>query len=120
MIIECDHISVLVSDLVKSSAFYEDVLGLSRLLRPDLGFDGVWLSLGKTQALHLLKLPNPESDIVRPAHAGRDRHIAFRVSDMNDAKARLSQAGIHFTLSQSGRNSIFCRDPDGNGIELLV
>ncbi len=120
MVIGFDHVSVLVADLAKASAFYEGVLGLKRLPRPVLGFDGMWLSLGGHQALHLMCLPNPDATIGRPAHAGRDRHLALRVSSTDEAKCALMQAGIAFTVSQSGRDSVFCRDPDGNGVELLA
>jgi glyoxylase I family protein len=33
--------------------------------------------------------------------------------------ARLDVAGIPYTLSRSGRRAIFCRDPDGNALELI-
>jgi len=28
-------------------------------------------------------------------------------------------AGVAFTLSQSGRSALFCRDPDGNALEFV-
>lgn len=114
-----DHVSVLVSDLERSLVFYGEVLGLSRLPRPDLGFDGAWLSLGGAISLHLLRLPNPDPITDRPVHAGRDRHLAVRVNDLEVAKTQLIAHNIVFTLSRSGRSSIFLRDPDGNGIELM-
>lgn len=120
LVIGCDHVSVLVSDLDRSCAFYEQVLGLQRLERPDLGFAGAWLALGGGIALHLLVLPNPDAMRVSPAHAGRDRHLALRVPSLDQATQTLSQAGVLFTRSTSGRASIFCRDPDGNGVELTV
>jgi glyoxylase I family protein len=120
MVIGLDHVSILVADLTKATAFYEGVLQLKRLPRPDLGFDGAWLSLGAGQSLHLMCLPNPDMITGRVAHAGRDRHIALRVVQLEDIKAALTQANISFTHSQSGRNSIFCRDADGNGIEFLA
>lgn len=119
MVVGFDHVSVLVADLAKASAFYEGVLGLTRLSRPTLGFDGLWLSLGQHQTLHLMCLPNPDRTTGRPDHAGRDRHVALRVSSIDDVKVVLAQFDIIFTVSQSGRNSVFCRDPDGNGVELL-
>jgi glyoxylase I family protein len=120
MVIGLDHVSIFVADLTKATAFYEGVLRLKRLPRPDLGFDGVWLSLQAGQTLHLMCLPNPDITTGRVAHAGRDRHIALRVARLEDIKAALTQANIVFTQSQSGRNSIFCRDADGNGIEFLA
>jgi glyoxylase I family protein len=31
----------------------------------------------------------------------------------------LETAGVAYTLSRSGRRALFCRDPDGNAIELV-
>lgn len=119
MIVGLDHVSVLVADVPRALAFYQGILGLTCLSRPNLGFDGVWLDLGQSQSLHLLCLPNPDSGRVAPAHAGRDRHLALRTSDIENVRLRLANAGVPITLSQSGRASIFCRDPDGNGVELM-
>ncbi|MGF1643020.1 MAG: VOC family protein, partial [Thiotrichales bacterium] len=50
---------------------------------------------------------------------GRDRHTALWVRDLAELQERLVAAGIPFTRSQSGRDAVFCRDPDGNGVELI-
>jgi glyoxylase I family protein len=31
----------------------------------------------------------------------------------------LNKAGIIYTMSLSGRRALFCRDPDGNTIEII-
>ena len=113
------HASVLVADVDRSLAFYVDVLGMAvDGSRPDLGYPGAWLRAGDQQ-LHLLALPNPDPVAGRPAHAGRDRHVAFSVAGLDGLEAALRAAGIPFTRSRSGRRAIFCRDPDGNGVELI-
>lgn len=112
------HISVLVSDTAQSLHFYVDVLGLQPMERPDLGFPGAWLALG-AQQLHLMELPNPDPVLGRAEHAGRDRHFAVQVAALEPFELRLQAAGVVFTRSRSGRASIFCRDPDGNGVELM-
>jgi glyoxylase I family protein len=86
--------------------------------RPDLGFKGAWLRLGEQQ-LHLLELPNMDPTTGRPAHGGRDRHVALSTAALDPVKERLEQAGVPYTLSISGRRALFCRDPDGNAIEIL-
>jgi glyoxylase I family protein len=114
------HASLLVADLDRSRAFYEGVLGLKpHSGRPDLGFQGVWYDLGDAQ-IHLLVLPNPDPVDGRPAHGGRDRHTALAVSGWEALRARLEQAGVAYTLSRSGRQALFCRDPDGNVLELVA
>jgi glyoxylase I family protein len=87
--------------------------------RPNLGFPGAWLWVGNGQQIHLLELPDPDAGQERPDHAGRDRHTALRVSGLDAVRERLDRHGIAYTLSRSGRRALFCRDPDGNGIELI-
>ncbi len=113
------HASLLVSDLAASRAFYEGVLELEPSpLRPVMGFDGVWYEIGEQQ-IHLLALPSPEQGLERPSHGGRDRHTALFVHDFDALIERLESTGTAFTFSQSGRRALFCRDPDGNALELM-
>jgi catechol 2,3-dioxygenase-like lactoylglutathione lyase family enzyme len=114
------HASLLSSDLARTRAFYEGVLGLQPdPNRPEMSFDGVWYNVAPRQQIHILLLPDPEAGLRRPAHGGRDRHVALAVSDMSELVERLEQAGIVYTLSQSGRSALFCRDPDGNALEFV-
>jgi catechol 2,3-dioxygenase-like lactoylglutathione lyase family enzyme len=114
------HASLLSSDLAGTRAFYEGVLGLQPdPSRPEMSFDGVWYNVAPRQQIHILLLPDPEAGLRRPAHGGRDRHVALAVSDMSELVERLEQAGIVYTLSQSGRSALFCRDPDGNALEFV-
>ena len=120
MILGIHHASLLTTDLAKSRRFYEDVLGLTvSPNRPTMSFDGVWYEITPTQQIHLLFLANPEAGLQRPAHGGRDRHVALIVSDLGKLVERLNMAGLAFTLSQSGRRAVFCRDPDGNALEFM-
>jgi glyoxylase I family protein len=78
-----------------------------------------WLRIGDAQQMHLLELPNPDPTTGRPAHGGRDRHVALRVDDLEPLRGALEAAGIDYTLSRSGRRALFCRDPDGNALEFI-
>ncbi len=119
LVSDIHHASLIVADTARSLAFYREILGLSPLAeRPDLGFPGAWLELGGGQ-IHLLELPNPDPVEGRPAHGGRDRHLALTAPDLAPLRARLDAAGIPYTQSRSGRAAIFCRDPDGNALELI-
>ena len=114
------HVSLIVSDTKQSLEFYCGLLGFDPDPdRPDLGFAGAWLRAGDNGAVHLLELPNPDPVQDRPEHGGRDRHVAFLVDDLDDIVHRLEQTGRRFTRSRSGRQALFCRDPDGNAIELI-
>ncbi len=112
------HASLVVSDTNASLKLYRDVLGLEQIERPDLGFPGAWLKLGEQQ-IHLLELPNTDPTTGRPAHGGRDRHVALSTLNVDAVRADLDAAGIKYTLSISGRRALFCRDLDGNAIEIL-
>jgi len=91
--------------------------------RPKMSFDGIWYDLvpekSSGQQIHLMVLPDPEAELQRPAHGGRDRHIALTVSDLQPLLERLERAGVAYTLSQSGRRALFCRDPDQNALEFI-
>jgi len=113
------HVSLIVADTGRALGFYRDLLGFPLdPSRPDLGYPGAWLQLG-AQQIHLLELPNPDPTVDRPAHGGRDRHVALTVSDLDVLAERLSAAGIRFTQSRSGRRALFCRDPDANALEFV-
>lgn len=113
------HSSVIIADLQQALAFYCGVLQLKiDTARPDLGYPGAWLWVGKQQ-IHLLQLPNPDPVEGRPPHGGRDRHVALGVTDFAELQQRLDQAGVAYTLSKSGRSALFCRDPDGNTLEFI-
>ena len=113
------HVSLIVADTCRSLGFYHDLLGISIAPgRPDLGYPGAWLDIGSRQ-IHLLELPNPDPVSGRPAHGGRDRHLALAVTDLEVIRKDLEAAGIAYSLSRSGRQALFCRDPDGNAIELI-
>lgn len=113
------HASLIVADTARALAFYQQVLGLDiDSSRPDLGYPGAWLNLGDQQ-IHLLELPNPDPLQGRPAHGGRDRHLACWVENLDRLVAALERAGIDYTLSRSGRRALFCRDPDQNALEFI-
>lgn len=118
MIKSIAHASFLVADVQASLAFYCDVLQIPQNHnRPNFPFDGAWLDIGEQQQIHLMKLPNPDSDTDRPEHGGKDRHIALVVENVELLAERLEQAGVEISRSKSGRPAFFCRDPDGNALE---
>ena len=113
------HASLIIKDTKQSLNFYHDILGLSiDENRPDLGFPGAWLNIGEQQ-IHLLELPNPDPTENRPAHGGRDRHVAIGLKDIQKLSQILEKHHISFTMSKSGRKALFCRDPDGNALEFI-
>jgi glyoxylase I family protein len=112
------HTSMIVADVETSLKFYCGVLDLLQVERPKLPYSGAWFQLGEQQ-LHLLELENPDPTIGRPDHGGRDRHVALNVTSIAPVQDALKRANIPFSMSKSGRQALFCRDPDGNAIEIL-
>ena len=113
------HASVVISNTSKALDFYHGILGFPvDPSRPDLGYPGAWLDIGQQQ-IHLLELPNPDPTPGRPAHGGRDRHTAIGLGDISALTHVLDQNNIPYTSSRSGRRAVFCRDPDGNGLEFI-
>lgn len=109
------HAGFLVSDINRSAAFYEGILGLHPLPRPDFGFPGRWYDLGQQQ-LHLMQSNLIPGQTDQPNF---DRHVALSVSDIEAAAEELAKAGV-LVARGSGRagTQLFIRDPDGNMIEL--
>ncbi len=105
------HVSVNVSDVAASIAFYSDVLGAAvRVDRPDLGIDGAWLDVGDHQ-VHLIEAPTPPN---------LGQHFAVRVDDVAAVVAELRGKGL--AVADAVRIGpglqTFVEDPDGNVIEL--
>jgi len=110
------HVNVMVDDLASATHFYRDVIGLSPIDTPDLGFPAQFFSIGADQELHVNQL-----DDTRPLRA----HFCLRVDDFDGvvARAEASQAietatwGLAKRLP-SGVMQLFVRDPAGNLIEI--
>ena len=112
------HSSLIISDTSQALQFYCAVLGMQQVPRMDLPFPGAWLAVGDQQ-IHLLELPNPDPVTGRPEHGGRDRHVAVLVNNLSAIISALEAAKIDYTKSRSCRPALFCRDPDGNAIEII-
>ncbi|MEY2980609.1 MAG: VOC family protein [Planctomycetota bacterium] len=111
-----DHVGLHVTDVERSLAFYVDLFGFEQLPRPDLGFPGAWLRIGRTQELHLIG--RNSSPQVPP----EERHWSIQVRGLASWHARLAHAGLALRGPKSrpdGAQQLFVRDPDGHVLELL-
>jgi glyoxylase I family protein len=119
VVVSIHHVSLLVSDMQRALDFYHGILGLEvDQSRPVMDFPGAWLLAG-TQQIHLIEMPDRARTATPAGHGGRDWHVALSVSDLGALEAALTGRGIGYTMSRSGRRALFCRDPDGNAIELV-
>ena len=118
-VIALNHVSLLVKDTARALEFYQGLLGLELDgSRPQMSFHGAWLVVGAAQ-IHLLEMPSANAPAELPEHGGHDRHFALDVLDLGAIEVALEAADIPYKLSRSGRRALFCRDPDGNAVELV-
>lgn len=121
------HVSLAVTDLERSRAFYRDVLGLEEMARPPFDFPGVWFRVGHGQ-LHLIAHAQPT--LRRGGIDSRDVHFALRVDSYRRAVEALRARGYAADATDERRRiqekprgragfpQIFLLDPDRHVIEL--
>lgn len=106
------HATVLVNDLERAEEFYSGVLELPRIPRPSLPSKGAWYELAGVQ-LHLIWTEKCEEATAR--------HVAFVVDDLDAVLVKVKAMGLPIwdDIQVEGFVRRHCRDPFGNGIELL-
>ncbi len=133
------HIGIVVRDLKKAIRFYKDIVGLriekealesGEYIDTVLGLKGVSvrtvkMSFGDSNMIELLCFRLRTGNTVNRDICGRGySHIAFTVDDVDLEYRQLRQKGIRFVsspqVSPDGKaRVVFCRDPEGNFIELV-
>ena len=112
LVADIHHVSINVSDTTRALAFYEGILGMAVLPRPDFSFGGAWLDAGNGRQIHLI-----EGDV--PPSLGQ--HVAFRVDDVDTTVAELRAAGVEASdakhVGDTAIRQAFAHDPDGNLLE---
>ncbi|HJN67313.1 MAG: VOC family protein [Pirellulales bacterium] len=115
------HISLATKDAETAARFYETVIGMKRISRPEFSFGGAWLyhPQGDWQ-IHLIEREDvndlPESiDAQAP-------HFAMEVEDLEVVEVRLKEHAIAYKrkFNSAGFEQIFFHDPDGNMIEIGI
>ena len=139
-----DHVSVTVSDMDRSVAFYCDLLGLERSGTHHLTEEPIITMTNKPVVDMLVErlIAPGEPDlfvdlqqyVAPPGGVSNARlgdvahsHISFLVDDMNEAVARLKAGGVEFVsepvdfdLEDAGAlSAVFLYDPDGYVLELM-
>ena len=108
------HMAIVVRDLEKCRRFYMDVFGLKTIDRPDFGFPGHWFKVGEDRQLHLMVMDE------KPAESMR--HFALEVEDFQKTLDHLGTMGIPIVDGPGkrvdGSDYLFCKDPEGNLIEV--
>ena len=108
-----DFVSVPVTDLDRSTAWYRDTLGLEQT------GEGQWpeFRLGENAFLYLLDPTNIGQEFQGPHTSS----IALRVPDVEEARGELESRGVEFrgeTFDTGVCHMAFFSDPDGNELML--
>jgi len=115
---ELNHVAIYVTDVQRSSDFYQRILKLEPIPRPAFSFPGAWFRLGTNQELHLIA--NLRSPFF-PSH--ENNHFALKVDDLELWERHLKDVGADFAPRKprpDGASQVFLRDPDGHMIELFT
>ena len=108
-----DFVSVPVTNLERSTAWYRDTLGLEQIGQ------GAWpeFQLGENVSLYLLDPTNIGQEFQGPHTSS----IALRVADVEEARRELEGRGVEFrgeTFDTGVCHMAFFSDPDGNELML--
>ena len=121
-----DHVAVIARDLEASRHFYEDILGMRPVARPDFPFPGLWFQAGDTQ-IHVILESEEAGPAGPPGFTGtlpaRGHHMAFEINDCAAAVDQLRTAGIPIAAGPQSRpdgfRQVYVHDPDGYLVELF-
>ena len=113
------HVALNVRDLESCERFYTELLGMRVEWRPDP--DNVYLT-GGTDNLALHRAPAG----AEPGPAQRLDHIGFVLREMEEVDtwhAFLKANGVAIVKEprthRDGARSFYCRDPDGNTVQMI-
>jgi glyoxylase I family protein len=117
------HVAIIASDYDASKRFYTEVLGLTLIAEHYRAERQSWkgdLASGPIQ-IELFSFPDAPPRVSRPEAQGL-RHLAFEVSDLDAAVARIAGHGVELEPIRvdpyTDRRFTFFADPDGLPLEL--
>lgn len=117
------HVAIICSDYQRSKDFYINVLGCTLIretLRAERQSYKLDLQIG-SDTIELFSFPEPPPRPSRPEACGL-RHLAFAVTDLDQAVAELRSHGVAvepIRLDElTDRRFTFFADPDGLPLEL--
>ena len=133
------HVGVSCSDLERTTAFYENVLGFEQVFTMELGPDvAATMEVDGRFLSRMLKRPDMRLELLQwlepaPTGDGQRRHmlglglthLAFRVDAPEDLYALVEQYGgtVHrdtlSVIADGAVQLVYVTDPDGTRIELM-
>lgn len=117
-----NHFALYVSDLKKSTSFYQDIMGIDTIPEPFHDGKHTWFKIDTHGQLHLI------AGATEKLSHNKNTHLCFSVKDMNEIISKLESAGISYenwageknkmTTRVDGIKQIYLKDPDGYWIEV--
>ena len=117
-----NHIAIYVHDLKKSTAFYEEILGLAKIEEPFHDGRHTWFTMGSAGNLHLIQ--GADANVRRE----KNDHLCFSVSSVENFIKNLDRHHVEYTnwpgtakaptIRVDGVKQIYFQDPDGHWIEI--
>ncbi len=119
---QIDHVALTVTNVERSIAWYQEVLGLERRYAAVWGNRPAALCAGETCiALFAADTPDPKA---QPDHNTLVmRHVAFRVdrARFEEAQKELVARGVELEFEDHAiSRSVYLYDPDGHRIEITT
>jgi len=120
--VSLNHIAVYVSNLEKSTTFYETILNLKQIPEPFHDGKHTWFTIGSSGHIHLV--------MGEPKEYARDRndHVCFSVKSVEGFITNLNNHKVEYTnwpgtakeitIRKDGVKQIYFKDPDGHLIEI--
>ncbi|MEO0488636.1 MAG: VOC family protein [Cyanobacteria bacterium P01_A01_bin.123] len=118
------HIAIICADYPRAKHFYTQILGclvLQETYRASRNSYKLDLQVPGGGQIELFSFPTPPPRLTRPEACGL-RHLAFAVTDLDQAIAALNTYGVKTepirTDDLTDRRFTFFQDPDGLPLEL--
>lgn len=117
-----NHTTIFVTDLVRASKFYKEVMMLDIIPEPFHDMKHTWFSLGNHGQLHVVS--GATEDIAHDISI----HLAFSVASLPDFITHLEKFGVEYRnygkedkklqMRPDNVTQIYLQDPDGFWIEV--
>lgn len=117
-----NHIAVYVTNLSKSTAFYQNIIGLDTIPEPFHDGKHSWFKVADRSQLHLIE------GAVNFSPLTKNSHLCFSVASLKIVMKNLNERGVIYedwkgvkggvTTRVDGVHQIYFQDPDGYWIEI--